>query len=623
MRILLNIFITSILLTGCSQEAQEFIAPENPPSGLAVEEIVTSVSESERLTQWFNERNEEALAMSPMMMTSLGRKDKYDEIDDASEAAEEEQLQWREQTVAELRANFDYDALSDDAKISYDIWVHQYEAARALAPFRRHNYIFEQMNGAHASLPNFLINLHSVANEMEMQAYISRIGGISDSISQLIERARIGAAEGVRPPRFAYDIVLTETAEIISGAPFTVDGDTDAPLWADAKTKVEALLDTGEIDKDRATELLSQVEAALIEEFEPAYQSLISWLETDYVNTSQQAQGVGALGNGDNYYQARLRSMTTTELTADEIHDLGLSEVARIRLEMEAIKQQVGYTGSLQEFFAFIKSDSQFVYPNDDEGRQGYLDDSTTFISDMREKLPDYFGILPQAELEVRRVEAFREQDGAPQHYQSGAPDGSRPGVYYAHLSDMNSMPNYDMESVAYHEGIPGHHMQISIQRELTAIPEFRKTAGFTAYIEGWGLYAEQLAKEMGGFADPYKDFGRLNAEIWRAIRLVVDTGLHAKGWSQEQAVAYFMENSSIAEGAIRAEVRRYLVMPGQATSYKIGMLKFLELREKARIELGEQFDIRAFHDTVLGGGALPLSILERVIDNWIAETRA
>jgi uncharacterized protein (DUF885 family) len=416
--------------------------------------------------------------------------------------------------------------------------------------------------------------------------------------------------------------VLGETAQLISGAPFDANSESDTPLWEDAKTKIEGLLDSGTIDEEQAIAFLAGAKSALLESFGPSYQGLISFLESDYVNTSIEAQGVGSLVDGKNYYDVMLGRMTTTSLTSDEIHEIGLNEVARIKQEMETIKSQVGFEGNLNEFFSYVKSEPDFTYPNDDEGRQGYLDDSTRFIDVMREKLPDYFGMLPKADLEVRRVESFREQDGAPQHYRAGAPDGSRPGVYYAHLSDMNMMPNYDMESVAYHEGIPGHHLQISIQRELTGLPEFRKTARFTAYSEGWGLYSERLAKEMGGFEDPYKDFGRLNAEIWRAIRLVVDTGMHAKGWSQDEAVDYFMANSSIAEGAIRAEVRRYLVMPGQATSYKIGMLKILELREKAQAELGGQFDIRAFHDTILGGGALPLSVLERIVDNWIEEVK-
>jgi uncharacterized protein (DUF885 family) len=241
----------------------------------------------------------------------------------------------------------------------------------------------------------------------------------------------------------------------------------------------------------------------------------------------------------------------------------------------------------------------------------------------IEQRLPDYFGLLPKGGLVVKRVEAFREQPGAAQHYSQGTPDGSRPATYYAHLIDMNAMPKTDMESVAYHEGIPGHHMQIAIAQELTGVPKFRTQSGFTAYIEGWGLYAESLAKEMGGYEDPYSDFGRLGAEVWRAVRLVVDTGLHAKGWTEEQAVDYFRSNAPTSEGQIRAEVRRYLVMPGQATAYKIGMLKIQELRARAEAELGASFDIRGFHDVVLGGGALPLSILERRVDDWIRASRA
>jgi len=617
-----NFFKTIFFVAGLSACGQESVSPGGEVTSQAEPITTITITETQRLNQWFDERNEEALAMSPMLLTSLGRKDQYDSIDDASEAAAEQELRWQAQTLADLKANFDYQALSSDAKISYDLWVYQVEAAQVMAPFRRHAYIFEQMNGAQASLPNFLINLHKVDNEADMQAYITRIGGISHMLDQLLERAKIGAEEGVRPPQFAYEFVVRQATAVISGAPFDAESDANAPLWADAKTKIEVLLDAGEIDEAKAVELLGLVETALLTSFEPSYLALIAFIEADYENADALARGVGALGNGASYYQARLASMTTTTLTADEIHSLGLSEVTRIQQEMEALKDLVGFDGTLQDFFSYVKSNTEFRYPNDDRGRQGYLYDSTAFIDTMRNRLPDYFGVLPQAGLEVRRVEAFRERDGAPQHYRAGTPDGSQPGVYYAHLSDMNSMPKTEMESIAYHEGIPGHHLQISIQRELTGVPEFRTLSGFTAYSEGWGLYAEYLSKEMGAFEDPYKDFGRLNSEIWRAIRLVVDTGIHAKGWSQEQAVEFFIANSSISEGQIRAEVRRYFVMPGQATSYKIGMLKILELREKARNELGDQFDIRAFHDTVLVGGALPLSILERVVDEWIAETK-
>jgi uncharacterized protein (DUF885 family) len=301
------------------------------------------------------------------------------------------------------------------------------------------------------------------------------------------------------------------------------------------------------------------------------------------------------------------------------VHELGLREVARIKGEMEAIKTAVGFEGDLSEFFDFIRTDERFYYPNTDEGREAYLSDTRAFLAEIEQKLPDWFGRLPKTGLEVKRVEAFREVDGGAQHYQPGTPDGSRKGVYYVHMSDMSAYSKTDMETVAYHEASPGHHMQVSIAQELEGVPEFRTQARFSVYSEGWALYSEKLAGEMGQFQDPYMDFGRLTAEMWRAIRLVVDTGLHARGWSQEQAVQYFFDNSAIPEGAVRSEVRRYLTFPGQATSYKVGMLKIEELRARAEAALGEAFDIRGFHDEVLGGGALPMPLLEERIDHWIA----
>jgi uncharacterized protein (DUF885 family) len=294
---------------------------------------------------------------------------------------------------------------------------------------------------------------------------------------------------------------------------------------------------------------------------------------------------------------------------------------------MEAIKTEVGFTGTLQEFFKSIrdaKDDERHYYPDTDEGREAYIADATAAIEKIKAELPNYFGILPKADLIVKRVEAFREQPGAAQHYFPGTPDGSRPGIYYAHLSDMKAMPKGELEVIAYHEGLPGHHMQISIAQELTSVPKFRTQAGFTAYSEGWGLYAEWLAKQMPGtFEDPYSDFGRLGSEIWRAIRLVVDTGLHSKGWTEEQAVQYFLANSAITEGQARSEVRRYIVNPGQATAYKIGMIRIQHLRAKAEKALGPKFDIKGFHDLVVGGGSVPLTVLDGRVDDWIARRKA
>jgi uncharacterized protein (DUF885 family) len=328
------------------------------------------------------------------------------------------------------------------------------------------------------------------------------------------------------------------------------------------------------------------------------------------------------LPDGAAFYEEMLESSTTTAMTADEIHDLGLREVARIRGEMDVIRERVAFDGDLEAFFAFVRNDPQFLYSNDDAGREAYLEAARVHIAAIEQKLPQYFGLLPKAGLVVKRVEAFREQPGAAQHYVQGTPDGARPGTYYVHLIDMRAMPKTSLEAIAYHEGLPGHHMQISIAQELRGLPLFRTQLFYTAYGEGWGLYSEALAKEMGGYTDPYADFGRLSGEMWRAIRLVVDTGLHSKRWTEEQAVDYFLANSPIAEGQIRSEVRRYFVVPGQATAYKVGMLKLQELRARAERELGPRFDVRGFHDTVLGGGALPLSILERRVDEWIAASK-
>jgi uncharacterized protein (DUF885 family) len=572
-------------------------------------------AESARLDEWFGARFEEQLGFSPIEKTRLGRKEGYDEIDDFSESAVDAQLEWRRGTVEELRHSFDYDLLTSEAKTSYDVWIYQYEEAEAARPFQRRSFIFEQMNGAQSGLPQFLINFHTVASPEEMRAYVSRIGGIARALTQLTERAQLAAEEGVRPSRFAYEGVLEQARAVITGAPF--EGEGDSPLWSDAREKIDALIDAGVIDDARADSFRADVRSALVERLVPAYRSLIEWVEAELPYADETATGVWKLPDGAAYYEQRLASSTTTQLGADDIHEIGLAEVARIRAEMEQIKSAVGFDGTLDEFFAFVRDDDQFYFPDTDEGREAYLDEAREHLARIGQRLPEFFGVLPKADLVVRRVEPFREQPGGAQHYYPGAPDGSRPGVFYAHLADMRAMPRPQLEVIAYHEGVPGHHMQISIMQELTSVPAFRTQTFFNAYVEGWALYAELLAKEMGAYEDPYADFGRLTTEIWRAIRLVLDTGLHAMQWTEEDAVEYFIANSPAAEGQIRSEVRRYIVWPGQATGYKIGMLEIMRLREEAERELGEAFDLRDFHDMVLGGGALPLSILEHRIDEW------
>ncbi len=617
----------TLALSGCSSDKN---TTETNNSAVQADTAMATTSEqiqaeTKRLNAWFEAKYEEELLQSPIQLTFLGRSERQGEIDDVSEAAQDAALARGRANLVELKSSFDYDKLSEDAKISYDIWVYQAEQSEKSDKFRYNSYVFEQMQSIHSFFPQLLIAFHRVESGEDMDNYLSRITGSAVALEELIKQSKKIADKGVRPPYFAFESVIDEATKIITGAPF--DDGEDSAIWADAQKKVAALVEQEKIDTDKAEQLRSSIKKALIDEWLPAYQNLIAWQKEDQVNAPAVAIGANQLPQGTDFYNERLANHTTTSLTAEEVHNIGLAEVARLREEMEAVKKEFGFEGSLSEFFIFLrdtKEDERLYYPNTDEGRQGYIDDATAAINGIKAVLPEYFGILPKADMEVKRVEAFREQDGAAQHYYPSAPDGSRPGIYYAHLSDMTAMPKRELEVIAYHEGLPGHHMQIAIQQELTEIPTFRTQAGFTAYSEGWGLYSEWLAKEMPNtYVDPLSEFGRLGSEMWRAIRLVVDTGLHAKGWTEKQAVEYFSANSAITAEQASSEVRRYLVIPGQATSYKIGMIKIQELRKKAESILQDKFDIRAFHDTVLGGGAMPMALLERRVTAWIEKVKS
>lgn len=617
MRNLLIALTLLAALTACGKEEPVTQTPSPTVAATEQAEVKAPVpSESERLNEWFELRFEEQLQFSPISLTFMGRKELYDQVDDLSEAAEDEQLAWQGATVEEMEREFDYDKLTPEAQISYDIWKYQYENAVKGAQFRGSGYVYTQMMGAQSMIPTLMINFHRVDDRSDVEAYIKRIAGMARALNQLTDRAQKYAENGVRPPRFAYDGVLDQSRKVISGAPF--DDSDDSAIWADVQRKVSELVDSEQISADEAEELREAARIALIDELKPAYERLIAWVETEIPLAEEVATGVGKFPNGEDYYNYQLASSTTTDMTASEVHQLGLAEVARLRGEMEEIMNSVGFEGDLQEFFVFLRDGEQFYFPDTDEGRQAYIDGAEEKLAFIGERLPQYFGLLPKADLVVKRVEPYREQDGAAQHYFRGAPDGSRPGIYYMHLSDMSEMPKIQLEVIAYHEGSPGHHMQISIQQELMDTPTFRTQAGFSAYSEGWGLYSELLAKEMGAYQDPYSDFGRLSSEMWRALRLVVDTGLHSKGWTEQEAIEYMMANSPEPLESVTSEVQRYIVWPGQATSYKVGMLKILELRARAEAALGENFDIREFHDTILGGGAMPLAVLERRVDNWI-----
>ena len=595
----------------------------NTPAQSAAATPEQAAAESKRLNDWFEKKYEEQLQFSPIQLTFLGRKELYDQIDDFSEAGARKQVAWQEASLKEMEASFDYARLEPEAKLSYDLWKQQVERARAGLEFLGNGYPFDQMNGAQSFAPTFLINFHKVEDEQDFLAYVARLEKLETAFDQALERARAATAKGIRPPKFAYQGVIDQSRKVIAGAPF--DDGKDSALWADAQAKADALGKDGKVGADRIAELKALARQALLDHVGPAYGRIIAFGEEELPKAADNATGVGTTHpNGAAYYTHQLKVNTSTGMSADEIHQLGLSEVARLRGELEKVQEQVGVEGDLQAFFKHVQGDASRLYPNTDAGRKAYIDDATAAIANIKQQLPKYFGLLPKADLVVKRVEAFREQDGAAQHYYPGTPDGSRPGIYYAHLSDMNAMPKTELEVIAYHEGLPGHHMQIAIAQELTGVPTFRTQSFDTAYNEGWGLYSEWLAKEMPGtYKDPYSEYGRLMSEMWRAIRLVVDTGLHAKGWTEQQAVDYFRANSSIPDAAIKSEVQRYLVNPGQATAYKVGMIRIQQLRKDAEGELGDKFDIRGFHDAVLGGGALPLDLLEKRVDAWVAKRKA
>ncbi len=570
---------------------------------------------NQQLTAYLDAEFEKELQMDPIWLTRLGRKEQYGKLTDFSDEAAARTLAWRRKSVADMQAKFDPAKLNDDARTSYEIWILELARAERENKWRSHGYIFDR-NGPHTGLPNFIINSHRVDTSSDMQAYISRVAAIGPAIDERLGAAQRAAAIGVRMPRFAYEQSRTEVTRLTSGAPF--DDGADSALFADAKTKIAALKTAGKIDQTAADTFQAAVSAAMTGQMKPAYDRLGAWLSADAAKASVEPKGAGSLPDGAADYDAMLAQQTTTDMTADQIHALGLSEVTRLRAEMEALKAKIGFKGSLEEFFTFMRTDKQFYVSNDEAGRQQYLKLAEGYLADMKAKLPAYFGRLPKSDLIVKRVESFREEPGGAAHYSSGAPDGSRPGIFYVHLADTMATPTYELEGTAYHEGWPGHHMQISLAQEMTGTPKFRGQYGYGAYVEGWGLYSEALAKEMGFYKDPYSDFGRLSREIWRAIRLVVDTGIHAKGWSETEALTYYTANSPQPVAKIKSEVRRYFVMPGQATSYKVGMVRIQAARDQARKALGAKFDYRSFHDMVLGAGALPLPVLETRVNRWI-----
>ncbi|WP_300543109.1 DUF885 family protein [Maricaulis sp.] len=585
-------------------------------------ETATEQTETERLYAWFDEQFQIELSHSPTGKTYLGMIDDleaYGQWDDPSEQAFRDGLERGAARLRYMRENFDYDALTPEAQVSYRFAEFIETNNAQQAEFRDHGFVFTQFFGPHTGLATTLIGYHRIDNADHAEAYLSRLNGMGDVLETFTARAEDRAQGGVLAPAFAYPIVIEAARRFITGAPFDDSGE-DSPLMGDFRGKVGAL----DIDQAARDELIERARQALLNEVGPAYTALIETMQRHAGMADGRNRGAWSLPEGEGYYRSQLDNYTTrTDLTAADIHQTGLDEVARIHDEMRAIMAEVGFEGTLAEFFEFTRTDDRFYLPDTEEGRQQYLDQATAYVDHIMEIAPQYFDTLPRGDLEVRAVEEYRIETATGAFYERGSLDGTRPGAYYVNLANMRDNPTYLMETLSYHEGAPGHHFQIALAQELDNVPMFQRLQGYSAFSEGWGLYAENLGKTMGGFTDPYQDFGRLSYEVFRAARLVVDTGIHAMQWSEQDAIDYMVANTPMPEGDIVNEVRRYMVWPGQAVSYKVGMLTILELRQRAMDALGEDFDWGEFHDVVLTNGSIPLTLLEELVDDWIAEKQA
>jgi len=571
------------------------------------------------LAAFFDEADKAELAMSPRGKAYRAIKDadygKWDQFTNEDTLARRE---LGRRLASELQQRFDRATLSPEDQLSYDLFLYRNTRAESVFPYRDYGYVFDQMNGNQSGGPAFLINIHKIDTVSDADAYISRIREIARYLDQSVDQARKRQALGVLPPKWVFPYVIADSRNVITGAPFGPG--KDSAVWADLKAKVDKL----NTDAATKTRLLDAGKGGTHQHLRPAYRRVIALMQAQQ-KVAGTYDGIWRFPNGAAQYQALLKFYTTVDMTPDQVHELGLAQVARIHGEMSAIKDRVGFKGSLQEFFVHMREGKQYYYSNDAAGRQRYLDETDKALKQTMAAVPRFFGRTPKTPLLIKPVEPFREKSAGKAFYQDPPPDGSRPGTYYVNLSDMNAMPSTEVEALFCHEGVPGHHLQGALLSELGKgeVPPFRQFSGYTATDEGWGLYSEKLCKEMGMYQDPYRDFGRLQLELHRAIRLVVDSGIHHKRWSREQAIKYVEDNSADAKGGIVKAIERYIVYPGQATAYMVGKLKIEALRRKAEAELGSKFDIKGFHDTVLLAGSMPLDLLEKRVDDWIARVRA
>lgn len=594
-------FLVLVMAVGCQ-----------PDTDIAAARQTDSAAGPVTINGFFEEVFERELAMQPVRQSRLGyRTERLGEWDDVSDTAYAERVARTREDLARLQTDYDRGSLSTVDQLSYDLFHFNGERLIANSEFRRHAYVVDQFNGQLTDLITVLQNNHPINTTKDAEDYISRISGLEGVLLEYVKKLKDRAEFGVVPPAFSFPAIITDATRIASGAP--VDGSPwENTVFADFREKLAAL----SIDPAERDALLERATEALKGPYRRGFDALIGEVKRQQGLTDRN-HGVWSLPDGEAYYRNRILHHTALSLSPDEIHQVGLDEVARLHDEMREVIAEVEFEGNLREFFDVIRNDPDNYHEDSDAGREQFLEDARAQIAEIYAVVDDYFNVLPEADLIVRRVEPWRENSTSIAFYNRPSADGSKPGIYYANLADMTSVQKYVFTAITYHESVPGHHFQIALAQELEGLPSFRRQSGYGAFTEGWALYAEQLAREMGFYKNPYDNFGRLQNELWRAVRLVLDTGIHAKKWSREEAIDYFRENTPLSEGDIVTEVERFFVNPGQALGYKLGMIRILELRETARQRLGEQYDIRDFHDAVIGAGSLPLPLLERRVADW------
>jgi uncharacterized protein (DUF885 family) len=578
------------------------------PAAAPVAATAATAAESRRLRELVDGYFEDFLRLNPLVATSIGDP-RYDDRFEISISPE-----WRARAE---RLEFDYLAKLrevDKARLQgQDLLTYQvFESARELEleGFRYPGHLMP-MNQFY-SVPNTFAQLGSgnglqpFKTVEDYEKFLRRLDGFVAWTDQAIVNMREGVTRGYTLPKVLTERTLPQLSAHV------VERPEDSVYWGPVRNMPASF---SAADRERIT---AAYRAAIAGKVVPSYRRLHDFMRDEYLPRGRTTDGLGALPDGDKWYAYRVRDITTTDLTPAQIHEIGLAEVKRIHGEMQSVMDRVGFKGSLDEFFRFLNTDPRFVWPNREALVAGYVD----IMNRVDPQLPKLFDVLPKAAYEVRAVEPFREKSAAGGSYQAASEDGSRPGIFYANTYDLTARPKWAMEALSLHEGNPGHHFQISIAREQEGLPRFRRFGGYTAYSEGWGLYAESLGPDLGMYKDPYQYFGRLEGELFRAIRLVVDTGLHAKGWTREQVLAYIDENSATSEARRVAETERYMAIPGQALAYKLGQLRISELRSRAERELGPRFDVRKFHSAILIDGPLPLDVLEAKVDRWIAARR-